>query len=80
MSEIGAFNTSATAVTASGKTGSTCSRSGPYYCSGTTPIIVFVKSGERFPADPTGRTVNWTMVGSSTSFTSAGSISNSSEI
>lgn len=75
MSEIERFNTSATAITASGRTGTTCLKSGPYYCTGTASVIVFVKSGEKFPASPTGATVTWTMVGSSTSFTSSGSIS-----
>jgi hypothetical protein len=77
MSETGTFSTSSTSVSASGKTGGTCLKSGPYYCSGTTAVIVFVKSGDRFPTDPAGRSVTWTMVGSSTSFTSSGTISSS---
>ena len=65
MSEVSTFSTSATAVSASGKTGGTCLKSGPYVCSGTTPIAVFYKSGQRFNTDPAGRSVTWTIVGGS---------------
>jgi hypothetical protein len=71
MSEITSFSTSSTAVSASGFTGGTCQKSGPYVCSGTTPVAVFYKSGQRFGTDPTGRSVSWSIVGGSGSSTMA---------
>jgi hypothetical protein len=54
----------ATAVTASGTTGGTCSKSGPYKSSRNPSIIIFIKSGVKFPADPVdGRSTTWSMIG-----------------
>lgn len=53
--------TTATAITASGKTGALCAKSGPY--KSATAITVFFKQGDKFPADPTnGKATTWTMV------------------
>lgn len=53
--------TTAVNVTATGTTGGTCQKSGPYKSS--TAIVVFFKGGDRFPTDPTnGRSTSWTMV------------------
>jgi hypothetical protein len=53
--------TSATNVTATGKTGSTCQRSGPYKSS--TSVVVYFKQGDTFTLDPTnGKGTTWTMV------------------
>ena len=55
----------ATAVTASGTTNSTCQKSGPYKSNRNPSIILFVRSGTRFPVDPVdGRSTTWSMVGS----------------
>jgi len=54
----------ATAVTATGTTGGTCTKSGPYKCNRHPSIIVFVKSGQRFQADPVdGASTTWSIVG-----------------
>lgn len=54
--------TSATTVTASGKTGGTCQTSGPYKPSRHTTIVVFFKKGQKFPADPVdGNSTTWSM-------------------
>lgn len=51
----------ATNVTATGQTGGTCQKSGPY--KSRTAVVVFFKSGQRFTADPVdGRSTTWTMV------------------
>jgi len=60
---------SQTTVTASGKTGDTCSATGPYKCSTTPSVTVLVKKGEKFPAGPSttsiqGQATTWTMVSS----------------
>lgn len=56
-----AFQTSATNITASGSTGSTCLKSGPYR-SGSA-VIVYFKQGDRFTADPAnGRSTTWSML------------------
>jgi hypothetical protein len=62
-----AFTTSATNITASGSTGSTCTKSGPYR-SGSA-VIVYYKQGDKFTVDPTsGRWTSWSMIGSFDSF------------
>jgi hypothetical protein len=54
----------ATTVSASGSTGSTCLKTGPYKSSRHTSIIIFMKSGTKFPADPVdSRSTTWSMVG-----------------
>jgi hypothetical protein len=53
----------ATSVTASGTTGGTCQKSGPYKCDRHPAIIIFVKSGAKFPVDPVdSRSSTWSMV------------------
>lgn len=55
--------TSATGITASGKTGGICSTSGPYKSGGTPPVVVYYKKGDKFSVDPVnGRATIWTMV------------------
>jgi hypothetical protein len=55
--------TSATSITASGKTGGICSVSGPYKSGGTTPVVIYFKRNDKFPVDPvSGRATTWTMV------------------
>ena len=54
-------------VTASGKTGETCTTSGPYKSNTTPSVTIFVKKGEKFPAAPStsssqGQNATWTMV------------------
>ena len=56
-----------TAVTASGRTGQTCQKSGPYKCNTTPVVTVFVKKGSKFPVAPkpgsnAGQIATWTMV------------------
>lgn len=52
--------TTATKVSASGKTGGVCAVSGPYKC--VSSVVVFFKKGDKFPADPTnGKATTWTM-------------------
>jgi hypothetical protein len=54
----------ATAISASGATGDTCQKSGPYKCGRHTSIIIYFRSGQRFPVDPVdGRSTSWSMVG-----------------
>ena len=55
-------DTTATKISASGKTGGTCNVTGPYKSSRNTSIVVFFKRGDRFPADPVdGRSTTWVM-------------------
>jgi hypothetical protein len=57
------FDTTATKMTASGKTGGSCQVSGPYKCSRHTEIVLFIVKGQTFPADPVdGAATGWTMV------------------
>ena len=52
----------ATAVTATGQTGGTCQKEGPYRCDRHSDIVMFFKRGDRFPADPVdGRATTWSM-------------------
>ena len=54
------FTVTATSVTASGKTGSTCQKSGPY--KSASAVVIYFKSGDVFPLDPTnGKGTTWTM-------------------
>lgn len=50
----------ATKISASGKTGGICSASGPY--KSASSIVVFFKKGDKFTADPTtGKATTWVM-------------------
>jgi len=52
--------TTATKVSASGKTGGTCSVSGPY--KSASSIVVFFKKGDKFTPDPTtGKATTWVL-------------------
>jgi hypothetical protein len=55
-------DTTATKISASGKTGGICSVSGPYKSYRNTSVVVFFKRGDRFSADPIdGRATTWIM-------------------
>lgn len=55
-------DTTATKISASGKTGELCRVSGPYKSSRNTSVVVFFKRGEKFIADPVdGRATSWVM-------------------
>lgn len=55
--------TTATSITASGKTGGVCSTSGPYKSTRNTSVIVYFKKGDKFSVDPVdGRSTTWSMV------------------
>ena len=56
---------SAAEVKASVATGSVCNNSGPYRSSRGSRVTVFVKKGDRFPADTDGQSTTWSMVSSS---------------
>jgi hypothetical protein len=61
-----------TTVTATGRTGETCQKTGPYRCSTSPVVIVSVKKGAIFPPGPqagttTGQPTTWTFVGPTTS-------------
>lgn len=52
----------ATTLSGSGSTGSTCSTSGPYRTGRSPYITVFVVKGQKFPAHPVdGRSTSWGM-------------------
>jgi hypothetical protein len=58
-----------TPVTASGRTGETCTVSGPYRCSTSPVVVIFIKNGDKFPNGPSstssqGQTTTWTVVSS----------------
>jgi hypothetical protein len=54
------FKTSSTAVSASGKTGTICSKTGPYKSS--SGVVIFIRSGSKFPYDPaTSKATIWSM-------------------
>lgn len=57
MAETGA------SVQASGRTSATCREAGPYRSSRNAQVIVFLKTGDRFPADTDGAETTWTMGG-----------------
>ena len=50
-------------IAASGATGTTCGTSGPYRSSRNARVIVFVKKGNKFPADTDGAATTWTLSG-----------------
>lgn len=56
------MRTTAAAANVVGQTGGTCQTSGPYKCDRHASIVVFFKSGDRFPADPVdGAATTWTL-------------------
>jgi hypothetical protein len=50
-------------ITASGTTGATCPASGPYRSARNAKVIVFLRKGDRFPADSDGAKTTWTLAG-----------------
>jgi hypothetical protein len=63
--------TQVTTVTASGTTGQTCQKTGPYKCSTSPVVIVAVEKGDIFPPGPrTGtpstQSTTWSLVGPTT--------------
>jgi hypothetical protein len=57
----------ATSITATGTTGSTCSTPGPYKCTSHATTIVFFAKGQKFSACPnansaSGHNTTWRMV------------------
>jgi hypothetical protein len=64
------FPTSATSVSAYGKSGGTCNVTGPYRSSST--VLVFFKRGDKFPVDPVTRKATiWTLSASAVSIGSS---------
>lgn len=49
-------------ATVTGKTGETCTVSGPYRSHGPSEAIVFIKEGDAFPSDVDGSNTEWTLV------------------
>lgn len=56
------IQTASTDAKASGNTGATCQNSGPYKSGRNAKITVFVKKGQKFPADSDGAATTWTLV------------------
>ena len=55
-------DSTANAMTATGKTGGTCSVSGPYKSTRNPSITVFFKRGDKFSNDPVdGKATTWSM-------------------
>lgn len=50
-------------IAASGATGNTCQVTGPYRSSRNARVIVFLKKGDRFPADSDGARTTWSLTG-----------------
>jgi hypothetical protein len=63
MSETSTFTVTTTDISASGTTNGTCQKGGPYKSSRNTAVVIFFKSGQRFPVDPVdGRSTTWSIV------------------
>jgi hypothetical protein len=63
--------TQVTTVTASGRTGETCQKTGPYKCSTSPVVIVSVQKGDKFPlgpraGTPSSQSTTWSLVGPTT--------------
>lgn len=48
-------------VQASGRTSQTCREAGPYRSTRNAQVIVFLKVGDRFPADTDGAETTWSL-------------------
>jgi len=48
-------------VQATGRTSQTCREPGPYRSSRNAQVTVFLKPGDRFPADTDGAETTWTL-------------------
>jgi hypothetical protein len=55
---------SARTITASGRTGATCSVTGPYRSTRNARVVIFLKAGMKFPSDTDGATTTWALVNS----------------
>jgi hypothetical protein len=53
---------SAVEIRASGNTGAACRQAGPYRSSRNARIVVFLRPGDRFPADGDGAQTTWVLV------------------
>lgn len=53
-------STDAANSVASGKTGGTCQRSGPYQSGRNAKVVVFFQKGQKFSADTDGVATTWT--------------------
>jgi hypothetical protein len=50
-------------VAASGATGTTCQAPGPYRSNRNAKVVVFLRKGDKFPADTDGAKTTWTLSG-----------------
>ena len=53
---------SASTLGVSGRTNATCQEGGPYRSNRNAKVVVFVKKGDRFPADTDGAQTTWTLL------------------
>lgn len=56
------FQTSATSIDSSGKTGGICGVSGPYKSGRRPNAVIYFKRGDKFSADVDGKATSWTLV------------------
>jgi hypothetical protein len=57
-----------TSISASGQSGGTCAKSGPYFCGNHTDTLIFVSNGQKFPNCPIsrnkkGHSTTWSAMG-----------------
>ena len=50
-------------VAASGATGTTCQAPGPYRSNRNAKVVVFLRTGDKFPVDSDGARTTWTLSG-----------------
>ena len=50
-------------VAASGATGTTCQAPGPYRSNRNAKVVVFLRTGDKFPVDSDGTRTTWTLSG-----------------
>jgi hypothetical protein len=55
---------SASPISSSGRTGATCTVTGPYRSSRNARVVIFLKAGTRFPTDTDGAATTWSLVNS----------------
>ena len=61
---------SSSPIQASGRSGESCRLAGPYKAASRTPLVVFFRTGQRFPNDAEGRSTTWTLLGNDSRDTS----------
>jgi hypothetical protein len=54
----------AVTISAGGRTGATCSVTGPYRSARNARVVIFLKAGTRFPTDTDGASTTWALVNS----------------